>query len=216
MSCPFAVRSVALACFAVVAAWNLSTAPRAEAQNPIIDTHYHGSVDYDPFHDHVTVVRNREFVRESALDPYRNHIDPGSFVRVDRTFRDSQGRLVREFGTKWTSYGVPHGNLTRQVVTHQIHRPTGPSVEFHDHDNVVYSRPVPYYRPRPQQVVVSYPPTSSTVISNTGVAYSMGGNSTGGHNHGHGNHGHVGHNHGPSSSTTINTTTTYRSLRPNR
>jgi hypothetical protein len=192
-----------------------ATAPEANAQNPIIDHRLSGMVDYDPFTDHVTVVRNRDVVRASALDPYRDRVDPGSLVRVDRYFRDSRGRLVREFGTKWTSYGTPHGTLTRQVVTHSHHH-SGPSVEWHDSDRVVYSSPQSYYVSRPPYTGHS----GTTSVSNSNVVYGGSGHHGHGHSHGNGHghsggshmgHGHGGHGHGPSSSTTINNTTTYRS-----
>jgi hypothetical protein len=187
-----------------------TSARQATAQNPVIDMRLSTGVRYDPFDDHVTVVRNRDIVRASALDPHRDRIDPGSFVRVDRYYRDSRGRLVHEFGTQWTSYGVPHGNLTRQVVTQTPASLSTPSVEWQDRGTVVYSQ-----RPAYEVNRVTYLRPGTTTVSDTNVAYSVNPQGTG-HNHNHSDsHGHFGGNHSghshSGSSIIINSTTTYRS-----
>ncbi len=91
--------------------------PAAKAGNPYVDGWQSGSISYDPFNDHTYIYNDRTRVRESAYDWNRGYMDPGSFKYVDRYFYDDYGRLVHEFGPTWTTYGKPHGELTRETVT---------------------------------------------------------------------------------------------------
>ena len=93
---------------------------------------------YDPFAGRVVVNTDRQRVRESYLDPHRNHVDFGSKHWVDRMKTDAQGRTWRVTGWQWTSHGVPHGDLKRTRTS-----ATGiPGVDHHETDRVAYS-----YRP---------------------------------------------------------------------
>ena len=73
--------------------------------------------EYDPYTGITDLNRQSIETRASALDPNRHVVDPGSFRQIDRWIR-VDGRLVREHGTAWTSYGVPHSNITRDSTTH--------------------------------------------------------------------------------------------------
>jgi hypothetical protein len=131
--------SSCLAGLCVAAAFGLVGLNRADAQgfgNPVvIDSGRHVTgVEYDPWNDQVTVHRHRDLVRASAWDPARGYVDPGSLHYVDRYVRDEYGRLFREQGYKWTSYGVPHGDLTKTIV-HGV-----PGIGFSDSTRVLYSR----------------------------------------------------------------------------
>ncbi len=115
---------------------------QADAQgfgNPVvIDTVRNVTgVEYDPWNDQVTIHRHRDLVRASAWDPARGHVDPGSLHYVDRYVRDQYGRLYREQGYKWTSNGVPHGDLTKTIV-HGV-----PGIGFNDSTRVQYSTHFP-------------------------------------------------------------------------
>jgi hypothetical protein len=121
-------------------------AVEAKAQNPIVGGGSQTDVYYDPFNDHTYVKRERISVRESAFDPGRMYVDPGSKRYIDRYFRDNNGQLVREFGWTWTSNGRPHGKLTRQRVRRYSNpRPgcngpgSGGGVTIDDQDTVVFS-----------------------------------------------------------------------------
>ena len=110
-----------LAGVCVAAVFAFAGIRHADAQgfgNPVvIDTGRNVTgVEYDPWNDQVTVHRHRDLVRASAWDPARGYVDPGSLHYVDRYVRDQYGRLYREQGYKWTSYGVPHGDLTKTIV----------------------------------------------------------------------------------------------------
>jgi hypothetical protein len=143
----------------VAAAFASFGLPPADAQgfgNPVvIDTGRHVTgVEYDPWNDQLTVHRHRDLLRASAWDPARGYVDPGSLHYVDRYVRDQYGRLYREQGYKWTSYGVPHGDLTKTVVhgmpgigfndstrvQYSTHFPPSPGVRFNDSTRVQYSR----------------------------------------------------------------------------
>lgn len=80
---------------------------------------------YDPFTGQIIVRTDQTKVRESYLDPNRNHIDPGSYRQVNRIETDMNGVRWHVTGTQWTSYGVPHGNLSRRRLSNS----GGPIVE---------------------------------------------------------------------------------------
>ncbi len=158
-----------------------TTATKVQAQNPIVGGDRRTDVYYDPFNDHTYVNRESISVRESAFDPGRMYVDPGSKRYVDRYFRDSYGETVREFGWTWTSYGKPPGKLTRQRIRSYPNRrpgcnggyPGGGGVTIDDRETVVFSqgnqgrpgnRPRPGYRPRPGH---------TTVKDNQTVIYSV-------------------------------------------
>lgn len=90
---------------------------------------------YDPFTGRVVIRTDRTRVRESYLDPARNFVDPGSKHYVDYVQTDANGVQWRVRGWKWTSNGVPHGNLQRTRI-----RSTGiPGVAQEENDRVLYS-----------------------------------------------------------------------------
>ncbi len=100
----------------------------------VIDSGRHVTgVQYDPWNDQLTVQRHQDLVRASAFDPARGHVDSGSLQYLDRYLRDAYGRLYREHGYKWTSYGVLHGDLTKTVVQ------GGPAIRVEDSTHVHYS-----------------------------------------------------------------------------
>lgn len=88
--------------------------------NPIVGQEGFVDTEYDPFTDVTDVNRQSVTTRDSALDPHRGVVDPGSLRQVDRWIHVN-GKLVREHGTTWNSYGVPHGNLTRDSSTFTPH-----------------------------------------------------------------------------------------------
>ncbi len=142
-------RSLALAVLAATAL--AGTNAQAQFGNPIVDRDHSSSYRYDPFSDTHFVDNHRRTIRESAFDLDRGHIDDGSYRYVDRIVFDEFGRRVREYGYVWTSYGKPHGRLTREVITVN-HRPDpfcrpgfgGPGREVRrDRDTVIFSRPQP-------------------------------------------------------------------------
>ena len=93
----------------------------------------------DPFTGRVVIRTDRNRVRESFLDPNRNHVDPGSMQYVNRIELDASGISWRVRGWSWTSFGVPHGNLQRTRV-----QATGmPGVDHQENDRVLYSTRVP-------------------------------------------------------------------------
>ena len=71
---------------------------------------------YDPFTGQIVVRTDQTKVRESYLDANRGQIDQGSYRRVNRYERDANGVQWHVTGTQWTSFGVPHGNLSRKRV----------------------------------------------------------------------------------------------------
>ena len=99
----------------------------AQSQN-----HFDG-FHYDPYTGRWTVDTTQNKLKESATDPNRGHVDPGSLRRVNRW----QGN-THVTGTRWTSYGVPHSNLQYHTVgpsaipginhsqTTNVFRSTGP------------------------------------------------------------------------------------------
>jgi len=130
---------------AVVLTGIATLSDEAKAQNPIVGGSEHTDVIYDPFADHTYVKRERVSVRESAFDPGRMYVDPGSAKYVDRYFRDNNGQTVHEYGWTWTSYGRPHGKLTRRRVTHYPPRRPGcqpgggpGGVTIDDSETIVY------------------------------------------------------------------------------
>ncbi len=78
---------------------------------------YVTDVQVDPYTGRLIVRTNQNVIGASALDPYRNVIDPGSLQFVNRLEYDPYGRPVRVIGRVWTSFGVPHADLRRTVVT---------------------------------------------------------------------------------------------------
>ncbi len=108
--------------------------PRQDFNPPIYDSGRQiTGVTYDPFSGKIRIQTNRDKVRESVLDPNRQYVDPGSFERVNE-YRWENGARWHITGTRWTSNGVPHGNLTRRRVTGN-----GGPVEIEERENVVYS-----------------------------------------------------------------------------
>lgn len=112
---------------------------QAQYPNPIVAGSRFESSDYDPFSDHWTIDRRTDLTRRSFFDPDRSDVDPGSFEYVDRYYRDRFGRLVHEHGTKWTSGGRPHGNVTRDYVTHSPGGRFRPGVTVNDSTTIHYS-----------------------------------------------------------------------------
>jgi len=75
----------------------------------------------DPYTGQIRIRTNRERVHASALDPYRNRLDPGSRRYVNRIERDMFGNVYRVQGYTWTSYGRPHSTLTRTRIRYSGH-----------------------------------------------------------------------------------------------
>ena len=59
---------------------------------------------------------NSETVYESATDPNRDVVDPGSLRTRTFSALDADGNQINKTVTSWTSYGVPHSNTTSQIV----------------------------------------------------------------------------------------------------
>jgi hypothetical protein len=74
------------------------------------------NVQYDAWGRPIVTVEKDE-VQQSALDPYRHVIDPGSLRQVNRYEYDAYGQRVHVTGTEWTSYGKPHSNLKKTKVS---------------------------------------------------------------------------------------------------
>lgn len=90
---------------------------------------------YDPFTGRVVIRTDRTRVRESYLDPARGQVDIGSLHYVNEIQVDASGVQWRVQGWKWTSFGVPHGDLKRTRV-----QATGiPGVDHEENDRVLYS-----------------------------------------------------------------------------
>ena len=90
---------------------------------------------FDPFTGRLVVRTDRTRVRESYLDPSRSFSDPGSKHYVDYVQTDANGIQWRVRGWKWTSNGVPHGNVQRTRIS-----ATGiPGVDREEGDRVLYS-----------------------------------------------------------------------------
>jgi hypothetical protein len=94
---------------------------RSRRSNPYQRPIYNGpsqldNLSYDPVTGRWVANVNSETVYESATDPDRDVVDPGSLrTRVLSTV-DANGNQVNKTITSWTSYGVPHSNTTTQVV----------------------------------------------------------------------------------------------------
>jgi hypothetical protein len=71
----------------------------------------------DPFTGRLVVDVNRDRIKDSALDPNRGIVDPGSLRNIDQWETDANGVVWHITGTEWTSYGVPHSNLRRRTKT---------------------------------------------------------------------------------------------------
>jgi hypothetical protein len=71
----------------------------------------------DPQTGQVHIKIGRERITQSALDPNRDIVDPGSLRNVNRYERDQKGTLWLITGRQWTSFGVPHDDLQRRSVT---------------------------------------------------------------------------------------------------
>lgn len=93
------------------------------------------NVVYDPFTGRYRVTTTQNKVRESALDPNRRYADPGSIQQVNEYQTDAQGRQWHVTGTRWTTNGVPHGNLSRRRVS------SGGGIDHDERENVVFSAP---------------------------------------------------------------------------
>ena len=118
--------------------------------NPVVGRDGFVDTEYDPFSNITDVNRQTITTRQSALDPNRGYVDPGSLRQVDRWIRVN-GKLVREHGTTWTSHGVPHGNLTRDSSTFTPYPgvPGQGGVLENNSDSVIYFAPTPGAGPSP-------------------------------------------------------------------
>lgn len=108
--------------------------------NPVIDRDGFVDAEYDPYTGITDLNRQSIETRRSALDPNRHVVDPGSFRRIDRWI-NVNGRTVREHGTAWTSYGVPHSNITRDSTTYVPGGGPGGPTRINDREVVVRSVP---------------------------------------------------------------------------
>lgn len=113
-----------------------SIAVQANAQgwNPVI---WDGGqqlkgIRYDPFSGRIQIETERNKVRESVTDPNRGYIDPGSYCYVNEYQTDQYGSRWHVRGYRWTSYGVPHGNLSRTRVS------SVGGIDHKENENVVY------------------------------------------------------------------------------
>ena len=71
---------------------------------------------YDPATGTWKVKVTQEVINESATDPYRDVVDPGSFhVTTDYRY-DRFGNRIRIVTEHWTSYGVPHFKRTQRTI----------------------------------------------------------------------------------------------------
>lgn len=59
---------------------------------------------------------DQRVLHNSALDPNRDSVDPGSYQTVNYT-KWSNGQLWHYTGARWTSFGVPHSTITRHAVS---------------------------------------------------------------------------------------------------
>lgn len=123
---------------ATITTLGFATATTCSAQvwNPvIIDSGKQiTGVTYDPFTGRIRVRTDHRKIRESVTDPNRRHIDPGSFEQVNEFQTDSNGVRWHVTGTRWTSYGVPHGNLNRRRVSG-----IGQGIDHDENEQVIYS-----------------------------------------------------------------------------
>lgn len=86
--------------------------------NPvIIDGGKQYKLRYDPFSGRMRLDSSHSKVRESYFDPNRNNVDPGSYEQVNEYQMDQNGVRWHVTGTRWTSGGRPHSNLTRTRST---------------------------------------------------------------------------------------------------
>ena len=91
-------------------------------------------ITYDPFSGRVRIKTDHTKVRESVNDPNRGYVDPGSYHQVNEYQTDRNGTRWHVTGTRWTSNGVPHGNLNRRRVSG-----VGPGIDHEENENVIYS-----------------------------------------------------------------------------
>ena len=149
--------------------------------NPVVGRDGFVDTEYDPFSNITDVNRQTITTRQSALDPNRGYVDPGSLRRVDRWI-NVNGKQVREHGTTWTSYGVPHGNLTRDSSTFTPY--PGGGVRENDSNSQIYFAPNAGAGPSPDGGVRVN--ESETVLRSARYPGHGNGNGTGG-GHGNGN-----------------------------
>lgn len=90
----------------------------------------------DPYTGQVRIRTHRDQVRASALDPHRNHVDPGSRRYVNRIERDMFGNVYRVQGYTWTSYGRPHSTLNRTRISY-----SGGGIVHEDSETVLRAAP---------------------------------------------------------------------------
>lgn len=102
----FALTGDAFAQFGIRNPWDT---PVIQQQNPTV-------IQYDPY-GRVIVNQSQDQVFDSAYDPNRHIVDPGSYRNVNYTTYDQWGRQVQVWGVTWTSYGVPHSKLSQRVIT---------------------------------------------------------------------------------------------------
>jgi len=107
-----------------------STAQAQFGWNPVIDVSpTQTSVFHNPFHNSTHVHDSTHHTHASALDPFREHIAPGSMRYVNRTFYQN-GVLYRQTGYTWRNAvnGRPHSRLTTTRVVHYHNQFGGPSL----------------------------------------------------------------------------------------
>ncbi len=114
----FGLALAACVTMAASAAANAQHLVQAPGGNPVIaasGNHVTG-VTFDAFGNPI-VHRHQDQLHASAMDPNRGHVDPGSLHYVNELRYDSYGRPYYMRGYRWTSYGVPHGNVTTTWAT---------------------------------------------------------------------------------------------------
>ena len=124
--------------------------------NPvIIDGGKQYKLRYDPFSGRMQLDSSHSKVRESYFDPNRNNVDPGSYEQVNEYQMDQNGVRWHVTGTRWTSGGRPHSNLTRTRSTpwgnekEYVASSVGNSQTAEIKPKYKYNSPTPQVRPTP-------------------------------------------------------------------
>ena len=71
---------------------------------------------FNPLTGQWQVKTTEEVINQSALDPNRGVVDPGSYRVTSSIGRDRYGNQVETRVESWTSYGVPHSNTTQRII----------------------------------------------------------------------------------------------------
>jgi len=142
-------------------------------QNPVIwdSGKQITGITYDPFSGRVRIKTDHTKVRDSVNDPNRSYVDPGSYRQVNEYQTDRNGTRWHVTGTRWTSNGVPHGNLNRRRVSG-----VGPGIDHDENEKVAFSpgarqpikntqkppttrvqNPIPRWTPRPTRTPTTQP-----------------------------------------------------------